>query len=191
MKLAELFTLLISTIEAGLVAQQLTLADEEGEGGVVVQQSNQPTQQGVPSAPTVAIYYIGSRRVGYPKRSDKWVPPVGAEPGYMAHEERQWHETTFQVTALVTQNVKLLNQLAADDLATAAANALQSDAGLALLKAQQVGILRITATRPGLFVDDRGRNEYAPNFDFTVTHENVRLSQNPAVSGYEFNLKRV
>lgn len=173
----ELTILIIATIKAGLAAR--------GINGVAVMQGNQPTQQGVPTGPMVALYQFPSRRYGWMRRADVWVPPVGEVAGYMAHQEVQKMETTFQVTALYPQLPENTGGLTACDLANTVADILQSDAGLAQLRAVNAGIYRVTDIRLTAFVDDRDRFEYSPNFDFTVTHQNERVTMNPAVSTYE------
>lgn len=187
MQQAALFALVIKTINAGLAQQGIT--------GVTVQQSFQPSQQGIPSGPMAAVFKVADKRYGYLKRGEQWVPadPAANPPteAYMAHREAQWMESTFQVTCLAPQIPGKTRQLAAADLADACANALQSDAGRDMLRAEGVGVLRVTDIRAPAFIDDRDRNEYAPNFDFTLTHENVRLSSSPIVENFDFNLQRV
>lgn len=195
MQQAALFALIVKTINAGLAAQGIT--------GVTVQQSFQPTTQGIPTGPMAAVFKVADKRYGFLKRGEQWVPSDGAfsngfnpgfdvvHDGYMAHSEAQWMESTFQVTCLAPQNPKVLRQLSAADLADACASALQSDAGRAIMRAEGVGVLRVTDIRAPAFIDDRDRNEYAPNFDFTLTHENVRLSSSPIVENFDFNLQRV
>lgn len=199
MQQAALFALIIRAVDAGLAAQGIT--------NVTVQQSLQPTQQGVPSGPTAAVFKVADKRYGFLKRKDVWVPIQGApfsngfsdgfpvnnpnSPGYMGHEESQWMESTFQITCLVPQITGATRQMAAADLADACANALQSDAGRAILREEGVGVLRVTDIRAPAFLDDRDRHEYAPNFDFTLTHENVRLSSSPIVQNFDFDLQRV
>lgn len=55
-----LFALIISTLSAGLTAI--------GQGSIIIQQNYQPTQQGVPTNPTIFLYKISDKRIGYPYR---------------------------------------------------------------------------------------------------------------------------
>ena len=82
----------------------------DGFPDVVVQRANQPTQQGIPTAPTVYFYKVGNRRYGFLGRQDVW----SSESNTMVHNERQYYETTFRIQALVLQNVKTPNYTASD-----------------------------------------------------------------------------
>jgi len=101
----------------------------------------------------------------------------------MVHSEKQYYETTFRFQALVLQNVKNPGYTASD-LINEVACILQSDTALALLNAQNVGVLRITNITNPYFTDDRDNFEALPSFDFTLLYLNNRLSVTPSVDTF-------
>ena len=150
----ELFTLIFGILDAGLVAR---LPDVT----IVTQQADQPTQQGTPSGPVVLVFKIGDRRSGYLQESDIWDVPNNK----MVHTERQYMETTFQLSVLFPQNPTVLS-LTASDLVNTCASILQTSAVRTQLSALGMGMLRITDVRNPYFTDDKDRFEANPSFDF-------------------------
>ena len=171
----ELLALVIGIIRAGLTAQSIT---------AVVRQANQPRQQGTPTEPTILINKVSNKRYGYMQRSDTWIP----EESIMRHTEKQWFETTFQIGALSIQNPTDLEQLTASDLVNTVAQIMQTDATLLTLRAENVGIYRVTNVRNPYFLDDKDRFEASPSFDFTLTHEQVYISEVPVLQSTEFEI---
>jgi len=165
-----LIQLFLPVIQAGLVADGFTTT--------VVKQSNQPTQQGIPTAPMVFFTKIYNRRYGFLGREDVWDSGTSS----FIHSESQYYETAFQVSALVLQNPSDLTIPTASDLVNEVACLMQSDATRAILNAQGVGILRITDVTNPYFVDDRDNFEASPSFDFVLTYLNVRTSTTPKIT---------
>lgn len=170
-----LIQLFAPIIEDGLIADGFT--------NVVVQQANQPTQQGIPTNPTVYFYKVANKRFGFLERKDDWNPNTAR----MDHHERQYYETTFRIQALVLQSVTSPTYTASD-LANEVASILQSDNTLAILNAQGVGILRITEISNPYFTDDRDNFEALPSFDFTLLYLNDRFSTNPIVDTFQYGI---
>jgi len=152
----------------------------DGFPDVVVQRANQPTQQGIPTAPTVYFYKMADRRYGFLGRQDNWDSVLNK----MVHQEKQYYETTFRIQTLVLQNPKYLS-FTASDLANEVASILQSDNTVTTLNAQGVGILRITDIVNPHFVDDRDNFEAIPSFDFTLLYLNDRISTTPIINSFE------
>ena len=150
----------------------------DGFNNVAVKQANQPTQQGVNTGPTVYFFKVANKRYGFLGRKDKWSTPTSK----MDHTEKQNFETTFQVSALVTQNPKNLTLPTASDLVNEVASIMQSDNTRAILGASGVGILRITDVVNPYFVDDRDNFEASPSFDFVLTYVNTRESVSPIIT---------
>lgn len=153
----------------------------DGFTGVKVMQSNQPTQQGIPTAPTIFFFKVASKRYGYLGRLDEW----DADAVEMVHTENQYYESTWQVSALVLQNPATPNQYTASDLVDEVSSIMQSDSTRDILNESGIGILRVQDIVNPYFVDDRDNFEASPSFDFVLTYENFRLSTNQIVS--EFN----
>lgn len=139
----------------------------------------QPTQEGVATAPTAFIYKIGpDHRYGSMRREDIW----DEDTSTMTHIETQQYESMFQVSALVTQNPATPTQMTASDICNLCAAILQSDMAIMTFQANGVGIERITDVRNPYFMDDRGRNEASPSFDFICTHKQIITSTVPIIS---------
>lgn len=152
-----LIAALIAVIQTGLSAQAITVG---------IQQSNQPTQQGVPSSDTVFLTKIGDNRYGWTYKLDNF--DTNAQT--MTHTETEWIETKFQVEALAIQNPANVVQLTAADYLKAVARTLQNETTINTLNSQGIGIYRIQAFKQTYFQDDKGRYESSPMFEFTVCH---------------------
>jgi hypothetical protein len=174
-----LFTLLIQILIAGEATA--------GISGTPIAQSFQPQQQGVNSEPTVYLHKLFDKRYGSVFREDVW----DANTSTMVHTESQQYETTFQLSALSTQNPATPAQYTASDLCNLCASILQSSVALATLKANQIGIERITDVRNPYFSDDRGQNEASPSFDFVITHKQIITSSVPIINATTFNVYEV
>lgn len=174
-----LIQLILSTIIAGEAAA--------GIPGTPIKQAFQPTLQGVNTQPTAYLYKVGDRRVGFVSRNDVW----DEDTNQMVHTESQIYETTFQISALATQNPKTPTQYTASDVLNLIASILQSSAAVAAFEAQGVGIERITDVRNPYFLDDREQNEAAPNMDFTLSHPQTIITTSPVITGTEFNILTV
>lgn len=173
----ELIRIFLPIIKNGLTAV--------GFSNVTVKQSNQPTQQGINTDPTLYFYKVGDRRYGYVRRYSEWVV------NRMVHTEIQFYETRFQISALVLQNPKNPNQYTASDWLNEVAAILQSDNTAQLLFNRDVGILRIMDIVNPYFVDDRDNFEASPSFDFMLTHSQTRVTADPVIDSYTYNIKRV
>jgi hypothetical protein len=171
--------LLLTTIISGESAA--------GIGGTPVKQAFQPTMQGANTQPTAYLYKLGDRRIGYVARTDQW----DSVNNVMVHTETQQYATTFQFSALATQNPATPTQYTASDILNLIASILQSSVTIATLEAQDVGILHIADVRNTYFLDDRQQNEAAPSMDVTLTHKQVITTQTPIVSEYEFQILEV
>ena len=180
----QLVQLIITVLQAGFVANGFTT---DNGNAVAIKQSYQPTTQGVNTQNTIYLFKIGDHRYGWTGKTDVWDQDTETE----VHTERQWYETMFQLSALALQNAADVNSKTASDLLNIAAAIMQSDATLAALHAQGVGILRVTDVRNPYFTDDKDRYEAAPSFDFTLEHEQVIISSSPVIEDVEFNIQRI
>ncbi len=153
----------------------------------IVKQSYQPTQQGVPTAPTVFIHKIGDHRYGSPRSVYEW----DTDRQIMVNTETQQMETMYQVGALFIQEPANMVQLTASDLVNATANILQMDFFLSILRENNIGIERITQIRQTFFYDDRDRQEASPSFDFTVTHKNITIRDASTVKTIEAGIYHI
>lgn len=166
----DLIELFLPIITDGLTAN--------GYSGVTVQQNYEPTMQGINSGPTVYFFKVGDHRYGFTKRED--VLPSPDSPIF-THTETQQYETTFQVSALVTEDVNNISYTASD-LVNIVAAILGSDNARNIMQDQNVEILRITEVRNPYFIDDRDRYEADPSFDFTLTYLRAIIATTPIVT---------
>lgn len=145
---------------------------------VIVKQSAQPTAQGIPTAPMVFFSKIGNTRFGFLKREDVWDTLTSS----FIHYERQYFETTFQVSALALQDPKDTTKPTASDLINEVASIMQSDSTRDILNASGIGILRIRDVTNSYFIDDHDNFEASPTFDFTLVYLNTRSSTSPNIT---------
>lgn len=171
-----------------------TIIDQEnavGISGTPIKQAFQPTQQGVDTAPAAYLYKIGDKRIGLPQRSDTFRPdhpdnPQG--PGIMIHTEVQQYQTTFQISALSTQDPANTAQYTASDILNFIAYILQSGPTVQILANNGVGMLNVMDIRNPYFEDDRQRHEASPSFDFILTHKQVISTIGTEIEATEFNI---
>lgn len=173
----QLIQLFLPIIQNGLIA--------DGFNGITVKQSNQPTQQGIPTSPILYFYKLASKRYGFLGRHDKWVI------NSMIHTESQYMETTFRISSLVLQYPITPNQYTASDLIYEVSSIMQSDSTRDILNKSNIGILRVVNLPNPYFVDDRDQFEASPSFDFTLTYQNFRNSINPIITNYNYKIEPI
>lgn len=100
----------------------------------------------------------------------------------------QVYETTFQFSALSTQDPANPNQLTASDIMNYVAFIMQNPDTTAQLQGNSVGVLKVGQVRNPYFTDDRQRYEASPNFEMTLTHNQIILTSPPILSGETFNI---
>jgi hypothetical protein len=149
-----------------LLATQLETASAAAGWNYMVIQKDQPTQQGVPTAPTIFFEKLFDSPHGWP--IDSYVYQSAA--GNFTETETQMVNTTFQISALVIQDPSNLALPTASDVANFMQQYLSARWSINYFMAQDVGLLRVTSIRNPAFNDDRTLYEYTPNFDITLTH---------------------
>jgi hypothetical protein len=165
-----LIQIFLPIINAGLIADGFT--------GVTVKQANQPTMQGIDTAPSIYFYKLNNKRYGFLGREDVW------NGSQMVHTESQYIESTWIFQALVLQKPTTPNQYTASDLVNEAAAILQSDNTNAVLNSNGIGILRVTDISNAYFFDDRDNFEASPSFNLTFVYENSRTNLDPKVTDF-------
>ncbi len=165
-------------INAGLIANSFL--------GVVVQSAYQPTQQGIPTAPTVYFHKTHTKRYGFLGRLDVW-DGFGSR---FDHSETQVYETGFRIQAAVLQ-YPVLPTYTASDLAEEVSSIMQSDATRYALNAQDIGILRITDIQNPAFENDADNYQFLPAFDFILTYSNTRVTETPKLDTIQSGIYRV
>lgn len=164
-----------------------TITDQEavaGISGTPIKQAFQPTNQGPDTKKAGYMFKVGDYRRGTPQKSDVW----DVIAGKMIHTETQVYETTFQISALSTQNPADTVQYTASDIVNLIAYILQSASTVEILQAAGVGVLRVGDVRNPYFTDDRERFEAEPSFDFVLTHKQIVASENKVLSSNELEI---
>lgn len=171
-----------------ILVRTALLARLESQGILVEgKQSNQPTTQGIPSGPTLFFTKILDRRYGHPQRTDEW----DEDEQVFRHIESQAMETTIQFAAIAPQNPGDDTEMTTADILKAGAAALQSDVVLSILRAEDVGVLRVADIRNGYAIDDKDQFQANPTFDVVFTHRDTTIDSVPALVGYEVLINRV
>jgi hypothetical protein len=148
-----------------------------------VVQKNPPTQEGVPTAPTIFFEKLFDDVYGWPAldyEHNVAVPP--ATQGTFTDTENQWCETTFQVSALVIQDPNDLTIPTASDVVNYVNRFLHTRASIEYFKGSSVSMLRVTKVRNPYFEDDRNTYEANPSFDITLCHQNSIQDTVPATN---------
>jgi len=149
-----------------LLITGITFEMNENGYPCTVIQAYQPTQQGVETTPVISLNRINSKRYGFPERTsyyDQINDKVIMREGY-------WLESTYQVNAYVIQKPEDQVGFTAFDYLDRLASFLQNEEGIKYFRDLEIGILRIEQIRVNYFLDDRGRHEQVPSFDFTITY---------------------
>lgn len=137
-----------------------------GYGPVEVQQKQQPTKQGIPSAPTVFIEKLFDHRYG-------WVAVLQEEtsdPTKLLETENQLYNTTFQISALALQDPSRIDLPTASDLCSDACAILQSRYALQEFTAAKIAVFRVSDVQNNYVTDDQDRQEAEPSFDIVLSY---------------------
>jgi hypothetical protein len=161
----ELIALFAGKLEAGVAAAGWDYA---------VIQNNQPTQEGIPTAPIVLFEKLFDHEYGWQNSTDyqlQAAPPPGYQLPDFRHTESQWVESTFQVTSLVIQDVRDLSLPTPSDVAHAMKLFLNAKSTIYAFRAAGAMVLRVTDIRNPKFTDERGMFEANPSFDVVLQHK--------------------
>jgi hypothetical protein len=151
-----------------LFATQLEAASAQAGWNYVVLQKDQPTQEGIPTAPTIFFEKLFDHAYGWPEVTyDQYDPATNT----FVQTESQWTETTFQVSALVPQDPTNLSLPTAADVVNYMKLFINSRRTIATLIGQGVSSLRVGEIRNPYFRDERHLFEANANFDVVLQHK--------------------
>lgn len=170
-----------------LRAQLLAGLARHGLSSVDVLANYQPTTQGRPGEPTIFFFPVSDNRYGWQHRRDQFLPLEDRT----VTEERQWVESSFQVMALSEADPADMMKPTAKDLLNMAAMVIGSANFVQAIRAEGVGVQRVTALRNPYFVNDQGQFEASPSFDFTVTHMRAIIEQARTAESVEVAIHRI
>lgn len=173
----ELITFIANRLDLGVIA---------GGWDYPVVQKNQPTQQGIPSDPTVFIEKTLDIPRGWPMVSD-----VKRDTDY-AEVETQLYETTVIISALVRQNPADTSLPTASDVVNFLKLYMNSRNTIQTFTASGVSVLRITEVDNPYFEDDTHRFAADPSFSVVVTHNRqITFAVPAAIKATEILVKGV
>lgn len=155
-----LIQLFLPILRDGLIALGFT--------DVEVKQSNQPTQQGINTGPTV--YFFKSHDIPAGGVS---IDSAEVIDGVYTEVRSQWYETTFNAQSLVKQDPTNPMQYTASDLTKSAVWVMQSQETIEQLALSNVGVLRVQEVPNPYAKDDRDQFEAFANFNFTLTNKQI------------------
>jgi len=158
-----------SILDTGLTAQGLT---------IIVAQSFNPTKQGVPLEPTVLFTKITARRFGWQGRKqvyDQGLDQFDKTEGYFL-------KATYQINAVIQQDINDPNSLNAYDVVELCSAILQTQESVQTFVASEIGIERITEIRTPHILDDSDKFDIEPSFDFVLSYQNTLTSIVPSAS---------
>lgn len=116
--------------------------------------------------------------MGYPSEEFVW----DENTNKMVFTTTQQYVSNFQASCWATQNPADTASLTASDLANFAAYIMQSQASRDAWKALGCGILDVKMVSNPPFSDDRQRFEFAPAFDFKITHKQIITQSEPIIT---------
>lgn len=187
---AELAVILVAQVDS-LIAAEPTLAPLVSQG-LSLGRAFQPRAQGVASGPRFFYFVAGSRRVGFPDKRNVYIPPTPPETeGHFELRQLQQYEVRYQFMALIPQSPEDQTALSEHDALCALADIMAGERFRLALRAQGVGMLRITDVRNPYFTDDKDRFAADPSFDIVLTYPRQRVEINAPISAYDLNIKRV
>lgn len=160
----------------------LQLLAQQGEPDLRVVATYQPTSQGREER---ALYFFpaGDARYGWQGRHTRY----NAEQGELLSTEKQHMTTRFQLQALAPADPQNTAAPTAGDLVKLGAMLISSRSFIEALRKGGVGLERITAIRTPQFINDQGRFETVPSFDFTVSYTLTLTQTAPAIDVIEGN----
>lgn len=159
----QLIASIILVLESQLAIWSRTVGCEPVE----ILQKQQPTKQGVPTAPTLFVEKLFDHRYGFTAVSydeEAIVPEIDM----MEEKEDQKYLTTFQIAARMLQDPRNLQTVTASDLANIACSMLQSRYALQAFGNTKIEVLRVSDVRNSYDPDDQDRQEASPSFDIVL-----------------------
>lgn len=166
----EIYRVLVATINAG--AANLNVPQ------FVTKQRYQPTTQGMDTGPTAYVTILFHTPIGTPERKPV---TIADEPLRVELQETQLYETTVQVTGVLAQD-QTGPALTAGDVANYVQAILRSEWAMGEMQTAGMDLLRVGQVRDVKFLNGSDEWEAVPVFDFVFTHNQVTVSQAPAVS---------
>src|ERR1700741_392913 len=148
-----------------------------GWGYMKVIQTSGPTQQGIPTVPTIMFQKLFDDPRGWPKDTNVYDQPTDS----FINKSLQEYQTTFQISALVIQQPEDTTLPTASDVVNYLYNILHSRLTVSEWMKLGINIMRAPNIGNSYFEDDRARFEARPSFDIILTHSREVAQSTPAV----------
>lgn len=161
-----------------LLANQIDAAIASAGWTFLCSQKTQPEQEGTPTEGTVFFERIGDYRYGSPKYKEQY-NDLTAD---FSETSIQVVESTFQISALIPQNVEDLSIPTAADVAEYVCQYLQTRSAIRYFKQNELSMMRISAVRTPFLILDKDRYEGHPNFDIVLQHNRTLVLAVPAAT---------
>jgi len=164
----------------------LDLMALQGVVDVPVLAGNQPTGQGR-SPKGIYFFPVGEPQHGWQYRKDKYNPATGGQ----THTETQIVRSQFQVGGYAHEDPLDTTAPTALDITSQASMLIKSMPAVEAFKKAGAGLERVTAIRTPFFENDQGRQEAAPSFDITISHQRIITLTAPSFKSVELAITRV
>lgn len=165
------------------IVTRLAQAGVASCAGVLVKRAFQPTSQAHGQEPLLLLHRYGSRRYGFQGQRYEYRPDGNG--GVKLIKVEVWHkEDTYQAYALVDRAPED-EGFTAKDLLEHLGGYLQSDEGLRALKAEGLGILRISEIIETQYEDDKDTFKISFSLRFTLAYRQETESEIPAVTSID------
>lgn len=160
------------------ISTKIEAATANSGWGYTVLQKDQPTQQGVPTAPTVFLQKLFDEHFG--PQSSKSIYNSAAK--IFDDFEVQIVVTHFQVSAIVGQDPENLSIPTASDVVNQVKLYLQHRSTIAELRQLGLKLIQVRKINNVPFTDDKDRFEFHPSFDVEIQHEREVNRSTPAAT---------
>lgn len=169
----QIYAGLITVIDEGLKANAIN--------NVCVLRGYQPLPQGRLSKPSITLVKLFDRRIGHPHKSNIY----DKDNDVFEHQEITLLESTFQISAFLTENPADEAGLTASDLCNTVARILSHDDALVALAKIGLRPVSFSPIRQNQFENEKGVYELNPSFDLVLTHQFVTKTVIPAAQTLE------
>ncbi|UVE47609.1 hypothetical protein KS461_10080 [Pseudomonas chlororaphis] len=164
----------------------LDLLALQGVTDVPVLAGYQPTGQG--RAPKGIYFFpVGEPQYGWQSRKSRFDVVTGNQ----VHTESQIALSQFQIGGYAQESPSNTEAPTAMDVTRLASMLIKSTPAIEALKKAGAGLQRITTIRTPYFENDHGRQEAAPSFDITISHQCTITLSTPSFKSVELAITRV
>jgi hypothetical protein len=174
-------------IRAFFVTQMTAMLTAQGHPEIDVVSSFQPDSQGRLDGPVLYFAEAGDVPNGAQGFTTQHNPLTGST---IDTSVQRWR-ITFQVQGFAPVDKTDLGKLTAQDITKLALMLVNSPRFRAALKANNMGLEKIPATKPNFVVNDRAQYEAGPSFEFTMSYKRTIIQQSAIITTADIAIHRV